>query len=55
MADVVDLCKDTFLLAYQWRTDGARFWDVQTPVPEIPKTLKNRAKLSTIVKTVKTY
>ena len=28
-------------------------WGVQTPPPEIPKALQNRAKLNPIVKTVK--
>ena len=32
----------------QWRTKG-----VQTPLPQIPKALQNRAKLNPIVKTVK--
>ena len=36
----------------QWRTRGG-VWVVQTPPPEIPKALQNRAKLNPIVKTVK--
>ena len=36
----------------EWRTErGVR--GVQTPPPEIPKALQNRAKLTPIVKTVK--
>ena len=32
---------------------GGGGWGVQTPPPEIPKALQNRAKLNPIVKTVK--
>jgi len=41
-----------FLGDKQWRIEG-EVWGVQTPPPEIPKALKNRAKLNPIVKTVK--
>ena len=34
----------------QWRIEGG-VWGVQTPTPEIPKALQNRAKLNPIVKT----
>jgi hypothetical protein len=32
---------------------GGEVWGVQTPSPEIPKALQNRAKLNQILKTVK--
>ena len=35
----------------QWRSEGE--FGVQLPTPEIPKALQNRAKLNSIVKTVK--
>jgi len=40
------------LSTVQWRTRG-RGWSVSNPLPEIPKTLQNHAKLNQIVKTVK--
>ena len=49
-------CKDHSVNAAQWRTGGGgggEFWGVQTPHPEIPKALQNRAILTPIVKTVK--
>ena len=39
------------VLQVQWRTEGGL--GVQSPPPEIPKALQNRAKLNPIVKTVK--
>jgi len=48
----VSLCffKYSFI---QWRTEGGGGLGVQTPPSEIPKALQNRAKLNSILKTVK--
>ena len=42
-----------YYVAMACRGWGEGVWGVQTPLPEIPKALQNRANLNPIVKTAK--